>query len=365
MVVPSLARFATRFSRTLPLRTVLVVPFVLQVVGAAGLVGYLSFRNAQQAVTALANQSMEEVGDRVAQHLDTYLAAPQQINHINQRAVKLRLLDFKNFPKLGQYFWEQMHVFDDVSSIAWSNSQGEFIGVERLDDGRLILKEIRQTSSLGKLHNYETNDDGQRLTLLKVQDWDPRSEPWYAEALRARAALWNKIYQWEDKPEVLSIANSYPVYDSQNNLQGIFHVDLTLPQIGAYLSDLRVSPSGKIFLLERDGRLVASSTSEKPYRIIEGRANRLEASESRDPLIRSTARHLRDRVGNLSEIETARLFHFQQGSQQNFVRVRPWRDRYGLDWLIVVVVPESDFMGQIHRNTRKTIILCIAAALLA
>jgi len=34
----------------LPLGVVLIVPFVLEIVGAVGLVGYLSFRNGQKAV---------------------------------------------------------------------------------------------------------------------------------------------------------------------------------------------------------------------------------------------------------------------------------------------------------------------------
>lgn len=33
----------------------------------------------------------------------------------------------------------------------------------------------------------------------------------------------------------------------------------------------------------------------------------------------------------------------------------------GLVWLIVVIVPETDFMAQINANTRTTILLCFAA----
>ncbi|MFB8798101.1 MAG: hypothetical protein U7126_28615 [Microcoleus sp.] len=44
-----------------PLGVVLIVPFVLQIVGAVGLVGYLSFRNGQKAVNNLGSQLMSEV----------------------------------------------------------------------------------------------------------------------------------------------------------------------------------------------------------------------------------------------------------------------------------------------------------------
>ena len=43
------------------------------------------------------------------------------------------------------------------------------------------------------------------------------------------------------------------------------------------------------------------------------------------------------------------------------MQVTPWKDKWGLDWLVVVVVPESDFMAQINANTRSTILLCLGA----
>jgi len=36
-----------------------------------------------------------------------------------------------------------------------------------------------------------------------------------------------------------------------------------------------------------------------------------------------------------------------------------------LDWLIVVVVPEADFMTQINANNAATILLCGAALIVA
>lgn len=44
-----------------PLGVVLIVPFVREIVGAVGLVGYLSFRNRQKAVNNLGSQLMSEV----------------------------------------------------------------------------------------------------------------------------------------------------------------------------------------------------------------------------------------------------------------------------------------------------------------
>jgi len=45
------------------------------------------------------------------------------------------------------------------------------------------------------------------------------------------------------------------------------------------------------------------------------------------------------------------------------VEVLPFCDIYGLNWLIAIAVPKSDFLGQINRNTQTTILLCLVALL--
>ncbi|MBO1351539.1 MAG: hypothetical protein EBE86_031125 [Hormoscilla sp. GUM202] len=56
-----------------PVGTVLIVPFVVQIFAAVGIVGYLSFKNGQKAVKNLAYQLMEEVSDRIENHVQEYL----------------------------------------------------------------------------------------------------------------------------------------------------------------------------------------------------------------------------------------------------------------------------------------------------
>lgn len=65
MLVKKINRIFSQTPRQLPLQAVLIVPFVLQIFAAVGLVGYLSFRNGQKAVNDVATQLRSEVSDRV------------------------------------------------------------------------------------------------------------------------------------------------------------------------------------------------------------------------------------------------------------------------------------------------------------
>ncbi|WP_138502870.1 ATP-binding protein [Nostoc sp. PA-18-2419] len=347
----------------MPLRYILIVPFILQICGAVGLVGYLSYENGQKAVKELAAQLQNEICDRIEQHLDRYLTTPKQINQINLDAIELNLLTLSNFQIAGNYFWKQMQVFNiDYNNFA--NSKGEFIGVERLNNGKLLINEVTKKHGTGKLYVYTTDNKGNRHHLQSVKNYDPRQEAWYTDAVKVGKPVWSQIYQWEDKPEILSISSSYPVYDKNHRLVGVIGVDLILSQIGNFLSKLKNGHSGETFILERSGLIVASS-SESPYSIINGQPKRVSGLNSQDSLIRLTTQYLIKHFGSLGFIRGKKQLNFTVDGIDYFVQVKNWQDNLGLDWLIVVVIPQGEFMEQININTHTTIILCIIAFLVA
>jgi len=347
----------------MPLRYILIVPFILQICGAVGLVGYLSYENGQKAVKELAGQLENEICDRIEQHLNSYLTTPKQINQINLDAIELNLLNLSDFKTTGNYFWKQMQVFN-IGYNNFANSKGEFIGIERLDNGQLLINEVTQKQGIGKLYVYTTNNQGNRQHLQEVKNYDPRQEAWYADAVKAGKPVWSQIYQWEDKPEILSISSSYPVYNKNRQLIGVIGVDLILSQIGSFLSQLKTRQSGRTFVLERSGLIVASS-SESPYSIVNGRPKRISGLDSQDFVIRLTTQYLIKTFGSLQFVAGKKQLNFTVDGIDYFVQIKNWQDDLGLDWLIVAVIPEGEFMEQINANTRTTFLLCIIALLVA
>ncbi|OCQ99000.1 hybrid sensor histidine kinase/response regulator [Nostoc sp. MBR 210] len=351
-------------SSKLPLRLILVVPFVLQIFAAVSLVGYLSFRNGQKAVNNLADQLTTKVNGLVEQHLNTYLATPHQVNRINLAAINLGILNLQDYQLASRYFWKQMRVFN-IGYISFANPKGEFIGVERLDNGELLINEVSEKNSLGKLYVYTTDNQGNRDQLTAIKDYDPRVEAWYADAVKIGRPVWSQIYQWEDKPEIFSISSSYPLYDESSNIIGVLSVDLLLMQISDFLQDLKFGKQGKVFLLERSGLIVASSTNEAPYNVIDGKAHRLSVFNSNNHLIKGIADYLQQKFGSFQKIHDTQQFTLTLQGERQFVKVTPWQDKLGLDWLVVVIVPETDFMAEIDANNNTTILLCVGALVFA
>jgi PAS domain S-box-containing protein len=73
---------------------------------------------------------------------------------------------------------------------------------------------------------------------------------------------------------------------------------------------------------------------------------------------------LHDHFGDLRQIQSAEQLDFNLDGKRQLVQVMPFQDIRGLNWLIVTVLPESDFMAQIHQGIHATILLCVATLLL-
>ncbi len=364
MIISSLNKDWLRLARRQKLRTIVIVPFVLQIVGAVGLVSYLSFRNGQRAVEDLANQLTTEVDARIADHLDTYLPAPNQVNELNQAALELGHLDVADLTTMEQHFERQSQVFELISYIQFGGVDGEFVGLAVNDDGS---RNYQVTEKTGELHTYSINADGSRGELLKTApDFDPRDRPWYTVPEAAGKPAWTDIYAWVDPP-TLAITLGQPHYDANGNFQGILATDLTLAQISDFLRSLTIGKTGQTFIFDRSGSMIAtSSDKEEPFITTEEGPVQLFMHESQDSLTLATIDYLNQTLASdLGQISTAEQHRLEVEGRTHFLHISPLNDEYGLDWLTVVVVPEADFMEQIVTNNRTTAFLCIASLLLA
>ncbi|MBN3928030.1 ATP-binding protein [Nostoc sp. NMS4] len=356
-------------AKAFPLQIVLIVPFVIQIFAAVSLVGYLSFKNGQRAVNDLAEQVIDRTSDVVDEHLKSYLSIPQTLNRINADAIHRGILDVRvggasrrHRKTLGKYFWDQMQTYD-LSYIGIGLTTGEGIGAARYD-GKTITIDDWTAKPPNNNSTYATDNQGNRTQVNAQWSWNNFSEPWYTQPIAAGKPIWAKIItaNFPTGPYI-SASASRPIYDSQNRLLGMIATDIHLLKLSNFLRSLDISKSGQVFLLERDGTLIASSGTEKPFVLVNQDIRRLRAIDSSDPVIQNIARHLQTK--GFESITKDTDFKLELKGKRHFVHVIPWRDEYGLDWLLVLSVPEKTFMAQINANTQTTIALCFGALILA
>lgn len=358
-----------RNSSQVPLCIVLVIPFLLQIVAVMGLIGYFSLRNSRRNLDEVTALLRNEVTTRIQQHTAVYLQTPETVIQLNINAIQAGRLNLQSSRNLERYLWQQMQLFPSLSPIAIGNERGEIHSVDRLKDGSLVIR-VLDRSTGGEYHTYTIDQKGNRGKLIQTSNrFDPRVRPWYTAAIKARKLTWTEIYPYFSSSG-LAISATQPFYDTTTNqLLGVTNATLSLAEVSDFLRRLEISRSGQTFIMERSGKLVASSTGEQLFTIHrDGQTTtqqRLPAIASRYLLTRQTAQFLSNHFGHFNHITQSHLLDFEVDGRRQLVQVSPFRDRHGLNWLIVVVLPEAELMEHIRANTQATILLCLIALLLA
>jgi len=347
--------------KKLSLRWVLIIPFVLQISAAVGLTGYLSLHNGELAINDLAARLSREVTARIEERIRTLADVPHLFLQINETAIQSGNLDIDNFQSVQRYFWRQVQLSNFAPTLYYGNKEGDFILLKKGDPDLLYIRD-KSSEPLRKI--YRLDKQGNQTDLIQSTEYDPRTRPWYKAAIQAGKPTWSPIYLFTATPE-LGITPVVPIYNPNGGLKGVLAIDLTLSQIRDFLRNLKISRSGQAFIIERSGDIVASSTNELPFVTSKEKRERRKAVNSTNTLIRGTALYLQKQFRTFDKINSNQQFIFDLDGKRQFLQVTAMQDGRGLDWLMVVVIPEVDFMERINANTRSTILLCLAALILA
>jgi signal transduction histidine kinase len=353
-----------RLPRNLSLRTVLIVPFVLQVVSVVGIVGYLSFLNGQKAVDNIANQLRQELATRIKNELGAYLQVPKQFNALNTIALRERQLNFsqndQGLPALAQ----QLKMSPFIYGVYCGNSQGEMFGSYRINSEKLGMSWAASATSQ-ELYLFDINSQDQRGSFIRsAGKYDPRQRPWYKKAVELNQPNWGDVYLDFDT-QLPALTASQPIYNSVGGLVGVCGVDLLLSeQFQDFMGNLQLGKTGTAFIMTRTGELIANSNKTSIMTGSGKDAKLVLAKDSQSPWISGIATYLDRQPGGLGAIQQPRQLTFPLDGHPELITVTPFNNN-GLDWLIVVVIPRIDFMEEINANTQSTILLCLIALMVA
>ena len=375
------------------LRSLLLIPFVLQGMGITAVVGYLGYCYNQQIATDSATQMMAQTGDLVIQDLDSYLQQAHRLNQDHIAALRSGAINLTDLDTLHRYLILRFQQLPDVTTILLGTPQGDFKTIHRpepaeITAGRTALTAADQPFEAGRsdeadpsqLRLHSIDEAGNLLRPLEtIAAIDVRDRPWYRQAVATGKPGWSEPFQI-GASNLLTISAYTPFYGADQQLEGVFSVNLSLDRLNRFLETLTIGTHGEVFIVQRDGLLIANSAQQPAY-IASGvtplspaeqppvsqpgtiQFQRLSALESRDPVIRTAAQQLQTRFDSLQEIQTAQDIALETTGDRLLLRVIPYGDDYGLDWLIITVVPESDFTGLIRNYLGHTLLVSALALL--
>lgn len=353
-------------TRSISLRPLLLGPLLLQMVLMMLVIGLVQFQGGRQELTRLATRGQERTSLQVSDYLKRFLRTPQQVIALMAEAVANGPVDPSDRAATVRTLGMLRRTFPEAAYLNYGWTNGDFIGLGQVDnDSSRPFLEVAPATSIERLQVIRLDGAGRPAGLQGIKPFaDFRRDGWYHAPLQAGRAVWTPIYNWVDAPDVMALGAGIPVR-RQGVVVGVAGVDVFLANIGRYLRSLPLAESGVIYIVEADGRLVADSSGRLPFSIVNGRGVRHSAQESQDPLIRASARALLQRQGSFRGLDRPAQLTLPITSGQALVRVDHFHDRQGLDWHIVVVIPESEIYGALLEETTRTALVTAAAILLS
>lgn len=140
---------------------------------------------------------------------------------------------------------------------------------------------------------------------------------------------------------------------------------LLFEEFNKLLGSLTIRQSGEIFIVQRTGELLSSSLLESSEQPGQDSVALPMAADSPFLLIQKALQQAQSIIPNFETITETHTFDFFLGRDKQFAQVLPFRDDRGIDWLIFITVPESDFMTEIHAQRQITFLLCLLALMIA
>jgi sigma-B regulation protein RsbU (phosphoserine phosphatase) len=323
----------------------------------------LAHRSAKASTEALTGSVFREVSGRAATHTRGFvLRAAPVVESLGQLADKGLAVDDPE--RLGPQLLAVLKANPGLTWVSYSDERGAFTGAYRPPEGGTLIKRCHIVNGKTKLVEYDTLPDGTRNILRSDDDsdYDPRKRPFYLGAKQAGRLVWLPpyVFYWQWVP---GITCAVPVKDASGKLRGVLTADFDLNALSDFVCGLLVSEHSRVFLFTSDEVLLAHSD----HRRVSGEretAKLLTLADTGDPLVDAYRASLKPEYLIASDGEAFHRFEFRHDGTEYLGSATTFRLGDDLVWVVGVVAPKADFVGDVWR-TQAVALAAAAAAVLA
>lgn len=348
--------------RRLSLRSLLTLPYVVLIVALVLLVGGLSWRAGRDTVDTLSAQLISEAVSRITLSLERHVggadtaleaAFPTGLSAPESLTGELQALRTR--------FWLATSVHRDPNNyVYYGDRQGHFLGLWRFSEQEAELRLRTQGSGPRTLYRVSGIHGELRSPVVEDKVFEPRERPWFQTAIANPAPLsWTPVYI-DFKTLDLIVTRTRRVGNDVGEPEGVAATDLPLKQVNALLQRLALTEHAAAMVVEADGQLIGVSRGAHMKTVGPGTHERLNAAQSPDALVAAAFSAVRERLAVGAEtVGTApRTDSFKDADGRNvqlgYARLDP---ALGLDWLVIVAVPQADFLAGVQRNFVQATVL--------
>jgi hypothetical protein len=338
--------------------TPIVAVVAVMVVG--GLISAYVYEINRRGAESLSNDLLEAIDSRITIQVAGYLAPAVQLAE-SARAIGGDGGVFDSGHAAAAFMATRLDVFPQIAGYSYADPGGNFIYVTRNELGGFDTKLVDRRSGGPRVSWTRHGRDGQVVETAQdpADTFDPRARPWYVGAEREGRPYWSGAYLFYTLRRP-GMTYALPHYAEGRGLTAVSGVDIELASLSRFLKRLHIGVHGKALVVDRKGRVIAYPSDNWMADAPEG-ASVPKLDEVGDPVL--------TRVFNRLRIEGFDPRTFDLGDER-IILSDAVMTLTGRDWLVLIVVPEADFLGFVSSSSwialaLSGVVFLIVAALAA
>jgi two-component sensor histidine kinase/uncharacterized protein (DUF2267 family) len=342
----------------------IVLPFILIMAASFSVSWTMYLIGSRESMRDLIRTVIREVAERVNETTRNKMQEALHTAEVNAAYFAEFRPDQASADKIKRFFLSQLGVYDRLSILSVGMDDGSYMEAQRLDDGRLRVASAGTRTGNALVFRPVNADGSFGEPELVRPDYDPRQRPWYRSALDAGQPTWTEPYTLYSNSDP-AMSASVPILDADASVIGVTTAVLTLGEISEYLSQLPEASRGILYLVDYNGRLVASSAGA--VSIVDPDGQRQRARNHEDPLVALSAIAAGiEAPGEQSPVKNRLVdFSLNIGTVRYLGQARPFRTEAGLDWLVVTALRENAYTTKLAQMDTWTLAVLFAFLLAA
>lgn len=341
------------------LKKVIISGLFIGVTLLVGMIIISSYYSSKKAMLKHANHIMNTISEFALDKSHNYLNIAKDAAYLTQKLESKNVVSSKNKDLMVHYFYEQLQINKQFSSIYYANKSGEFMMLLRLKNG-YMFKHTYETkeSRISKKQTYDVYLSKVLTSTIEKDTYDPRTRSWYKKATHEKKLIWTAPYVFFTL-QTLGITTASPIYDENDQMQGVVGVDIEIKELSNFISNLKISENGKVFMMNKDEKMIAYPNLPTIELDKNRKSFNLKTIQSLgDPIALNIYNQVKEKIKN-THLENKIFTTYTSKENVTYHSLFLPMKTNGINWIIGMYLPEDDYLGAIKENQKLNIFLTV------
>jgi diguanylate cyclase (GGDEF)-like protein len=337
--------------KSIPLRWLIITPFVLLAMISGITMYVVSSVTIANITDNVGFQYIDEVKHRIQDRVKSFSAPLISLLEINRDVITQNPKLLNDLEGFSVRLYEQALPFQHMTFISVATPDGRYITSSHDPLGKtqyhLAANFINDAFTMEAYEYDPLNIIGPKIETEPTFSYDPRTRPFYSDAINAGKMVWSDIYPYYGTG-VLGVGLSVPIYDERDKLLGVTATSIALVELDRYLESLDLVDKAYVFLAEVDGALIATSGQDDLYPDKNDKLQRVHLYNHPTTLLQLASQKLEIGAHQLS-VEGEKYLYY----------LAPVELDYEKTWLIGILIPASYHEAALAEYTQTSIFITL------